>query len=272
MSIAIIILSINIDRKMEKFLSSLVDKNPNYNAYIVLDKNKNTKANFKNVSIIEIDHKIATEKGYKDLLLRYYHRKNIKVKSFSPDKALYYFCEKEEKLFDYYWFLEDDVLIPHLDTLINIDKKYNNNDLLVENYRERTENDFGWHWPLMVKDNKNRKREIKVQKAQQAEKKDYYLPEPWYGGWASIFRMSFELLKAIKEFVHNNKTLVFGEIFLVTLAKNKNLEVEVCEEFNMRYKYKSKKELWKIEEIKKEELYTTVKSKKLREKMRANFY
>lgn len=259
--IAIVILTIDIDRKIEKFLNSLKNKYRNYDIFICCDiENKNIKPKYKNIKIIQKSHTETTKKGYKDFLLRYYHRKDTKQKSFAPDKAFYYFCNEETKKYDYYWFLEDDVLIPHIDTIKILDDKYKNNDLLVENYKINPGDDFSWHWPQMLKNNRNRDRKIRIKRAQ--ESNNYYFQPPWYGSWASIFRCSNKFIDEVKKFVKKHKTLYFGEIFLVNLAIHNNLKVESCKNFKIRYKYEDNDNLWKKEEIEKDSLFTPIKKNK----------
>ena len=100
----------------------------------------------------------ATKNGFKDILLRYYHRKDTNQKSFALDKALYFFNQKNIKKYDYYWFIEDDVLIPHIDTIYNLDFKYKNQDILVSNIIKNKGDYSGWNWPLMKKNNRNKKK------------------------------------------------------------------------------------------------------------------
>ena len=48
----------------------------------------------------------------------------------SREKALYYFY-KNDINYDHIWFIEEDVFIPTIETIKNIDIKYPDNDLLV---------------------------------------------------------------------------------------------------------------------------------------------
>jgi hypothetical protein len=267
----IVILGIKIDRKLEKFLYEIKKKHPEYDFYIFLDdEEKKCKPKYKDVKIIQLSHLEITKKGYKDILLRYYHVENKNQKSFAPDKALYYFSTINEKKYSYYWFLEDDVLIPHIDTIKNLDKKYKNQDLLVSNIGENKGDNFDWHWSLMLKNNRNRKKEIRIDRAKNSN--NYYFEPPWYSSWASIFRCSHDFILSVENFVKKNKTMVFGEIFLVTLCKKNNLKVGICKEFKMRYKYKSRKNsLWELEELNKDCLFTVIKSKRKQEEFRKNF-
>jgi hypothetical protein len=43
----------------------------------------------------------------------------------SWDKALYYFCHREGKSYDFLWLIEDDVFIPSVDTLTALNEQCN---------------------------------------------------------------------------------------------------------------------------------------------------
>ena len=95
------------------------------------------------IPIIKYNNKLTQSKGYKST---YLWKDNVSI---SRDKALYHFCENDIE-YDNIWFLEEDVFIPTLNTIMDLDNKYQQGDLLVSAH-EIFDNDIEtlsneWHW------------------------------------------------------------------------------------------------------------------------------
>ena len=256
----IVILCVKREKFITDFLEEMYDyfkeKKLDYTIYVTIDNNNTIYKDTEKYKIIQIDHLLATKEGFKDSLLRYYHRKDSKIKSFALDKTLYYFSKNNN--YDNYWLLEEDVFIPSVKTIPSLDKKYKEADLLVKNNNINESGKMDWHWPLMVRDNKNKLRKKRVEKAEKS--KNYYLPLPWYNSFCCMIRISSKLLDAVKMFAHKNKTLIFMEFMFNTIAMHNNLKLITVEEFKSKYKYESKsKSLFEKKEIRKKNLYSQIK-------------
>jgi len=242
------------------------EKKLDYTIYITADgaNNKKEYKDTEEYKFIIINHLEATKKGYKDSLLRYYHRKDKKVKSFALDKSLYYFSKHND--YDNYWLIEEDVFIPSVKTIPYLDKKYGKADLLVDSNGKNKDGNMDWHWPLMVRNNKVRSYKLKRKKA--AISKDYYLPLPWYSSMCPVIRISDKMIQVIKDFVKENKTLIFMEFMFNTLAVHNQLELKKVEEFKIRYNYEYKGPAFKKSEIRIKNLYNHIKEKNIQKKYR----
>jgi glycosyltransferase involved in cell wall biosynthesis len=119
------------------------------------------------------------------------------------DKALYYFSLINLS-FDNIWFIEDSVFFYNETTLLNIDLKYNNSDLLSKSCTDKDtqiSNKNKWHW-----------RKIIIE-----------LNEPYYRSMCNIVRISNRLMNCIKNYAIRYKTLFFIEALFPTLCKHNNL-------------------------------------------------
>jgi hypothetical protein len=99
------------------------------------------------------------------------------------DKAVYHFCKLQYD-YDYVWFIEDDVLIPSVDTLVSIDRKYDYADIIsAPNIVNETGRADGWFWWKHVPDE---------------------LPPPWCRAMVCAVRLSNTVLKAVTRFTDAN--------------------------------------------------------------------
>jgi hypothetical protein len=177
-----------------------------YDIYIVVDDNeidyKEKYKEFKKINIIQILNEECEKDGYKNI--NFVIKKNIS----GWDKAIYYFS-KINLLYNYIWFLEDDVFFYNEKTINNIDLKYDNVDLLSNKY---TENTFGhkdnWHW-----------KDLKI-----------HINPPYYNAMVCCTRMSKNLMLKIKNYANEYKTLFFLEALFPTLCKKYNLKYETPSE------------------------------------------
>ena len=137
----ICLLSVNPCIKTYNFFKS-IQLNTQYDVYIVIDNNNYDIPNYDGVvKIIKIDNNECEMNGFKSSVLYFDN------KACSRDKALYYFSKKFID-YDHIWFVEEDVFIPNIYTIENIDKKYNSqSDLIVSSHTVYYETQSGWwHW------------------------------------------------------------------------------------------------------------------------------
>jgi hypothetical protein len=139
------------------------------------------------------------------------------------DKALYYFSLLNKK-YKNVWFFEDDVFFYDENTLLNIDSKYINSDLLTniydinENGNKSRFNNWLWFWINIDND----------------------IKPPYYSSMCCATRISINLLNEFKIYAEKNKMLFFLEALFPTICKNKNLIYDIPEELKYiihRYYY-----------------------------------
>ena len=123
---------------------NFLQKFTKYDIYIIIDDNskdyKENYSNFSNINIIQINDEECIKNGFVNM--NFTIKKNIT----SWDKAMYYFSTVNT-LYNKVWFLEDDVFLYDEKTLLSIDLKYNNSDLLSRSYIEHVNGDKkSWHW------------------------------------------------------------------------------------------------------------------------------
>lgn len=117
------------------------------------------------------------------------------------DKMFYYTLKETD--YDFVWVFEDDVFIPSVDTIVNLNEKYKDCDLVVPNNFKKTNNIKDWHWSYLL---------------------DKYEP-PFYHSMVCAFGMSRKMMDCLRAFVDKNKTLYYHEIMLNTIAMQNNLKV-----------------------------------------------
>jgi hypothetical protein len=173
-----------------------------YDIYIVIDNNSiNFKKlycdeKYKNINFIQIDNKLCEDNGFKNTNNYVFGTVN------GWDKVLLFSMSLFMNTYNNVWIMEDDVFLFDEKTLINIDKKYEDADLLSADLEENnTGEKETWHWPTI----------------------EINLNPPFYHGMMCCVRMSRKLLNSIKEYCIVNKTLFFLEALFPTIAKNNNL-------------------------------------------------
>lgn len=217
--------------KPSNLFYTFIKKLPNQNnVYICIDDNKYNIPNYDNkIKIIKIDNKICENDGF--------HSTHSKIiGSTSREKALYYFYKNDLK-YDNIWFIEEDVFIPSIYTIQNIDNKYTNEDLLsatnniVYNYQT------DWHWKMIKK------------------RFDKIINPPFGISMICAIRCSKKLLKCIFKFALKHKTLFFCEIMFNTLALHNKLNVKQIPELSTIVWRNN----WKKKEITTNNLYHPIK-------------
>lgn len=202
----------------------------NYDIYICIDDNNYEIPNYDHkIPIIKINNKLCENAGFKSSVLYF------KNKACSRDKSLYYFCKKNKK-YDNIWFIEEDVFIPSVDTIRNIDNKYKDSDLLCKS-RELKKDTLNWpHWERVISESK----------------KDL----PFERSLICAIRVSRKMLYVIEKYVETYKTLFMDEALFNTLANYEKLSVIAIPELSTIYFKKD----WKLSNININNLYHPIKN------------
>lgn len=170
----------------------------------------------------------------------------IRKEPTSWDKALYYFAEKSEP-YKCVWLLEDDVFIPELNTLVNIDSKYVSSiDLLTCSHVKNEDGNVtydGWpHW--------NQAKEA--------------IKNPWFSSMSCCVRVSNNLMKSIKDYVAVHNCLFFIEVMFNTLIEHNNLTIQTPDELKtITYNHH-----WNYEDISPSNIYHPIKDVSVQESYR----
>jgi len=222
-------LTVNPNEKFYDFVKQL----PNIdNTYICIDNNNHDIPNYDGkVKLIKINNKICESEGFRNT-------HSIIKGATSREKALYYFY-KNDINYDYIWFIEEDVFIPTMTTIENIDAKYPDNDLLVSDNIIDNEKRKNWHHNTLV----NKQLAGKI-------------PHPYPCAMICAIRCSKTLLECIFAHALKYKTLFFCEVMFNTIALHNNLNIKVIEELKTIIWRKK----WNKNEININNLYHPVKS------------
>jgi hypothetical protein len=205
-----------------------IQLNSDYHVYIVLDDvTYEVPGDDGTVPIIRINSQECKDKGFHSSV------KDMQDIVSSRDKALYYF---KDICFDYIWMLEEDVFIPNINTIIDIDNKYSG-DLLVSVTTDICHTvQYDWHWGLV-------QHKIKI-------------PPPYSKGMISAVRCSKILLKYIADYATDYNHLFIDEALFHTLSLQNNLKTTAVPEMETI--------LWRCdfrkEDIKSTNLYHPVKN------------
>jgi len=176
--------------------------NKKYDIFICIDDNEYNIPNYDNIiPIIKINNKECEDNGFKNTVIY------CKNKACSRDKALYYFSRKYNKPFNYIWFIEEDVFFYDINTIINIDNKYNGDLLSESNIILNNYDDINkWpHWNRVINETNN------------------ILTFPFSKSMICAVRISNKLLKLINNYAEKNKILFMDEALFNTLALQNNL-------------------------------------------------
>jgi hypothetical protein len=179
-----------------------------FSVFIVIDNNeKYYGKSFKDVNIIQVPDSLCLEKGYKNSNISN-EATHIKKNPISLDKFLYSFCEIN-KMFDFVWVFEDDVFIPSVEVLVNLDEKYSEFDLITPNNFYKKDSILDWHWKHVI------------------DKHD----APYYYSMICGMGLSRTMLNTIKRYVGWYNELFYCEIMFNTLAFHNQLKVKDAYEF-----------------------------------------
>jgi hypothetical protein len=185
--------------KPNKVYLDFLTKFSSYDIYIIIDDNENNyseiKTQYPKINFVQIQNDDCSKTGFKNV-----NYIGIKKIISGWDKALYFFSNIN-CIYDYIWFMEDDVYFYDENALLNIDIKYNDCDLLCNSSFEAAKLNE-WLWNMI---------QINLQK-------------PYYCGMMCIVRFSKNMLESINDYAKKNKTLFFLEALYPTIAVKYNLK------------------------------------------------
>ena len=228
---AICFLTVRPSKLFYNFCKQL--KNKDYDVYICIDDNDYTIPDYNDyhiIPIIQIPNQICEKAGFKSTVQWFNNR------ACSRDKALYYFCKIVNK-YKRLWIIEEDVFIPHIHTIKNIDYKYKHADLLCSsNQIINTRKQGDWFWPYIFKQTP--------------------LEPPFGRSMICAIRISKQMLKVIEQYADTYHNLFMDESLFNTLALHNQLSIETPGELGTIHWRND----WKLEEIVDTHLYHPMKS------------
>jgi hypothetical protein len=206
-------------------------KNDAYDVFICVDDNSHSIPEFNDtVKIIKMDNAEAEREGFKSCVL------TLPNKACSRDKALYYFA-RMDTTYEQIWFIEEDVFVPTVTTISDIDAKYPGGDLLTSGHSTNAETRNWPHWKHVVHTNR-----IK-------------LPLPYATSMICAIRVSKAMLSAVDAYATAHKNLFMDEALFNTLAIHNNLSVlPITELSTILWRHP-----WKLADIQPTHLYHPVK-------------
>lgn len=179
-----------------------------YDIYIIIDDNskdyKEEYSKFTNVNIIQIDDNECKTNGFVNM------NHTIKKDITAWEKSVYYFSTINTR-YDNIWMIEDDVFFYNEETLLLIDSKYDNSDLLSREFNNTYKGgpkNF-WQWGII----------------------NINFKPPYYRCMVCCIRVSRNLLSKIKDYANKNKKLFFLEALFPTLCKINNMKHNTSSEF-----------------------------------------
>jgi hypothetical protein len=234
MKIGICFLTVKPSKAFYDFCKQL--NSDKYTVYICIDDNNyKIDTDDKSVTIIKINKRLCENAGFKGSVAYF-----SDYTACSRDKALYYFCRVNCNSHRQIWFIEEDVLIPTLQTISNIDDKYPLADLLCKDNTIKQDKAIiwnnPWHWQRIFKQTS--------------------LPPPYATSMICAIRVSRKLLYYINKYVVIYKKLFLDEAFFTTMALKAQLRVRTPSELSSIVFRKD----WKDEDISPTNLYHPMKS------------
>ena len=174
----------------------------NFDVFVIVDDNTITldesKYSFK---ILQVKEQLCVYSGYVGTNIDG-NSTHIKKQVIAYDKMLFHFCLSEPN-FDFVWVFEDDVFIPSVEIIKNLDEKYSQHDLVTSNHIYNNGVVLDWHWKSIIDK----------------------IEAPYYHAMSCGVGLSKKMLKAISEFVYSKKTLFHVEALFNTLAAHNYLDV-----------------------------------------------
>lgn len=179
-----------------------------YKIVIIIDDNTFDTTEFintyENITFVQIDDEKCKLTGYVDSSFM-----TLEKLISGWDKALYYFGI-ENTNYDFVWFIEDDVFFNDENTLLNIDSKYIDDDLLSNQFYEKSDtNVYYWHWYRL----------------------NINFDLPYYKTMVCAVRFSKNMMKSMNDYALAHNTLFFIEAFFPTICVKSNLKYSNPSEF-----------------------------------------
>ena len=169
-----------------------------YDVFIIIDDNSkkyNLEDLFPRLKIIQMPDFACERVGIKNI-----NAITLKKSVSGWDKAICYFAIYNAT-YKNVWFVEDDVFFNNEETMVEIDKKYINADLLCNSDLTFAKNREDWLWRII----------------------DINMPPPYVCGMMCACRMSRTMISSLKNYADKNKTLFFLEALFPTIALHNSL-------------------------------------------------
>ena len=190
-----------ITHKPQEIYFDFLNKFTKYDIYVIIDDNLkdytylNTK--YTNITFVQIDNSVLHNTGFINC-----SRIGDKITTgYGWDKAVYFFSNIKKNEYKNVWYSEEDVFFYDENTLLTIDQKYEDYDILCNSSFEDGKLDE-WMWNSI----------------------NICLDPPYYCGMMCCCRFSQKMFEKINEYVSKNKTLFFIEALFPTIAKKNNLK------------------------------------------------
>jgi hypothetical protein len=194
---ALCLITYKPDEKREylKFLNTF----EHFDIYVIIDDNstnyEDIKKQFTKINFIQIGDDVCMNSGF--INLSYI---TLKKHITGWDKAIYYFTKIKNDYLNV-WFLEDDVYFYSENTLLKIDDKYENEDILCNSSFKEAKLDE-WLWKYIYIE----------------------FEPPYFCGMMCCIRLSKKYMDCISNYIEKNKTMFFLEAFFPSLAKHYRLK------------------------------------------------
>lgn len=171
------------------------------------------------ITVIRMDSNEVRTAGYFNSNI------NIRGQVSSRDKAFFYFNRFNTTNYKHIWFIEEDVFIPTVHTISDIDAKYTEGDFMSNYYL--TVCDDIHKYPNVNKEFKivdyNPRFTFNESWAFVEARSHFSLP--WFKGMTCAIRVSKLFLHHVDLFARKHHTLFFDEVLYYTLAMHNNLSI-----------------------------------------------
>ena len=232
--------------KVREGWCTFLNKFKNYDIYIIIDCNNQPiqeyRKKYKNINFIKIIDFDCVKNGFYNSVHELWVNPTNKVISW--DKGLYFFS-KINKNYQNVWFMEDDIFFYDENTLLNLDNKNKNIDLVIKNFNHKKNiyNINEWHWKKIIRF-----------KDKNWEKMATYT-------MVCCVRLSRKYLNHLIKYVEKNNKLHLIETLIPTLAIVNKLNIKY--EKNLRISWRKK-----FKYINKFSIYHPIKNFKIQNKIR----
>ena len=252
-----LILTFRPDARQIAFYEGLADLG--YAVHVVVDDNGYEPPSNSRVTFVKQVERACIAAGYHSLNHVITARKPLPVSAW--EKALYYF-NRVDRSHNQVWFLEDDVFLPSIELLPEVDARHPSADLLCKKNRLNLSGEIrSWPWWKIVP------RQI--------------MPLPWASSMVCAARVSRSLLTEVDHLLASNgrkieeevlaspgttapRPYFFIEFLFNTLALHKRMKVELPDELRTI----GWRKVWSLEEISSHQIYHPVKDQAVQEEWR----
>jgi len=217
---AIVFFTFQPPKELFEFAAQL--KKPGYDIFVSVNDNQYELPEYdKDITIIKLNSEEVKKAGY------YNSNNNMREQVSSRDKAFYYFNTLNHTNYKHIWFIEDDVFIPTVKTLQDLDNKYPDGDYLSNSYFVVACNNDEYHginpsFPIVLFDEEYSFYESWAFKDFNVKN---FFPMPWLKGMTCAIRVSRNFLREVDRFAAKHNRLIVDEVFYPSLAFHRGLKI-----------------------------------------------